>query len=164
MKAQTALRICVPLVWTILVADIALTLLLHDSLPAQLRDWRSAEVGQAASASGIFVNVLGATVIISGVVASIGLFRLRRWAGWLYMFSVVLGYALMPFSGPVVAHGLNGALSGAFSLVSGMVLALAFFTDALKSSLRVEPGAVPNDGSSIPPGNARVAQEPPSVG
>jgi hypothetical protein len=80
------------------------------------------------------------------------------------MFSVVLGYTLMPFSGPVVAHGLNGALSGAFGLVSGMVLAMAFFTDALKSSLPVEIGATPNGDLSTPPGNSRVAQEPPSVG
>ena len=158
MKTHTLLRICVPLLWAILVADVVSTALLHDRLPPQFRDWHAAEVGQGTSASGMLVNVLGAIVILSGAVASVGLFRLRRWAAWLYLFSVILGYALMPFSGPVVAHGLNGALSGAFGLVSGMVLALTFFTDTLNSRLRAEPVAPPNGGPAPPHGNSGVTE------
>ncbi len=135
MNPRTALRACVPLIWLVLVADIASTILLHDYLPAQLRDWHAADSGQV-SASGILLNTMGAAVVVGGAVASIGLFRLRRWAAWLFLISLVLGYGLMPFTGPVVSHGLSGALSGLFAVVSGMVLSLALFTDALGRNTR----------------------------
>jgi hypothetical protein len=127
VKTQTVLRICVLLVWLSFITDVALTVLLHNSLPAQLKDWHATE-------SSGWINAFGAVVLVSWVVASVGLLRLRRWAAWAYLCSVISAYTLMPFCGPVGSHGVTGAINGVFDVLSGVTLALAFFTGVLKCS------------------------------
>lgn len=124
-RIQTALRVFLLLSWLSFIADAVLTVLLHNSLPPALKDWRTTESSEV-------VNAIGAVVFLASVVASFGLFRLRRWGAWTYLICVVSAYALMPFYGPVVSHGVAGAVNGVFGCFTGATLAVAFFTNALR--------------------------------
>ena len=72
-------------------------------------------------------------VMLAGIIAAVGLLFLQRWAAWLYLFSIALGYCLLPFTGPVVEHGVASVVDDSSTIFTGMILALAFFTDALNS-------------------------------
>jgi len=57
---------------------------------------------------------------------------LQRWAAWLYLVSLLIGYALFPFTGPTVEHALADAVDELAILMSGSIIGLAFFSDALR--------------------------------
>ena len=162
MKSQTVLRTCVLLQWAFFVVGIALTLLLHNSLPPQLRDWRAAEPVHAPSVFLVIITLMFGLVFISGIVASIGLLLLKRWAAWLFLYNAVLAYSLMACYGPTVEHGAASAVNGAFSVFTGLILGVAFFTDALNLD-RAKLGAVPNGGPTMPSANSGTSERPPSV-
>jgi hypothetical protein len=158
MKIQTVLRICVWLVLLLFLAGVVADLLLHGSLPAQLRDWRAPKPERVSSV--LLFGGAGALVFFSWAAALVGLLRLRRWAAWLFLISLVSGYAYMALTGPTVAHGVASAINGLSAVLSGMVLALAFFSEALKPDLRAEPGAVPNGGPAASSSDSTVMQGP----
>jgi len=96
------------------------------------------------------MDVFGIIIFVSWLVALVGLFRLKRWARWVFLFSVLSGYAYMPFSGPTVAHGLASAADGIFAILSGVTLGLAFFTEALPPRLRAAPNGSTDKSQPIP--------------
>lgn len=161
MKIQTVLRICVWLVLVLFLTGTIAVFLLHGRLPPQLRDWRAPEPERTSSV--LVLGGVGAVVFCSWAAALVGLLCLKRWAAWLFLFSLVSGYAYVALTGPSVAHGLASAIDGVSAVLSGMVLALAFFTDALKPDLRAEPVAPPNGGPATPAGISVVTKGPPSV-
>jgi hypothetical protein len=116
-----------------------LTVLLHDTLPLQLRDW-STEAAAQSPANGALFGIAGAVIFLSWLVALVGLFCLQKWARWICLFSVVAGYADMTLSGPVVSHEVTGAVDGPFAVLSSVTLALAFFTTALDPRPQAAPG------------------------
>jgi hypothetical protein len=65
------------------------------------------------------------TAIVAGI---IGLYRLKRWGRSLSLATTV-GFAfLIPFSGPMVASGLEDSLWELSSILWGAVLALAYYS------------------------------------
>jgi hypothetical protein len=81
-------------------------------------------------------------LVASLIVSTIGLLCLRRWAAWLYLITNVVGMLLMPLTGPTVEHAFADLFDELGIVMSGMVIALAFFTDSLKKTA---------DGQSLPP-------------
>lgn len=79
----------------------------------------------------VMLALTGGFAFLSGIAASIGLLLLKRWAAWLFLLTTAVAYTLMAFLGPTVEHGVTSAVNGAFSVVTGVILGLAFFTDAL---------------------------------
>jgi hypothetical protein len=161
MKIQTVLRICVWLVLVLFLTGSVVGFLLHGSLPPQLRDWHAPRPERVSSV--LLLGGAGALVFFSWVAALVGLLRLKRWAAWLFLFSLVSGYAYVALTGPTVAHGVASAIDGVSAVLSGMVLALAFFSNALRPDLRAEPGAAPNGGPAAPLCNPGPTGGPPSV-
>lgn len=125
-----------------------LTVLLHDTLPVQLRDWSTAAAAQSP-ANGALFGTVGAVIFLSWLAALAGLFCLQKWARSVFLFSVVAGYAYMTLNGPVVSDGITGAADGLFAVVSGVTLALAYFTNALDSRSQANP-CVPADVRDAP--------------
>jgi hypothetical protein len=142
MTARTALRTAIVAQCGFLLAGTILSFLLPRLLPEPLRTWQSQWL--EADPSGMeLVSV--ATVIptlVAALVASIALFLLKPWGRWLYLASLIVMFLCGAFGGPMVSHGLVDTLVGLSNLLSGVVLGLAFFSDALQRS--AEQDAAPD--------------------
>jgi len=134
------LRVCVVLEWVVVIIGLGLSFALEDNLPTPLKDWLVAEAERDTAAHDVVLLGGGVVFFLAAVVSSLGLLFLQRWAAWLYLLSVIFGCLLSPFIGPVVEHGVADAVDEAAIVLSGLVLGLAFFSDALKTgSVRAEP-------------------------
>jgi hypothetical protein len=134
VRASTALRWCLLLEWVFVLGSVAVSLSLESSLPEPLVTWLNADAERDLSAQEIALHAVLVAIIASLVVATIGLLCLRRWAAWLYLIATVLGMFLVAFTGPTVEHAVADALDDAGMLMSGAVIALAFFTGSLDRS------------------------------
>jgi hypothetical protein len=132
MRSATVLRICVVLEWVFLGVAIALSFLLESSLPAPLRDWLAAEAEADLAPQEVALLIVMIPLLLSALVGSIGLLFLKRWGAWLYLISTIIGYALFPFTGPTVEHAVADAFDEVAILLSGLIIGLAFFSDALR--------------------------------
>lgn len=132
MKSSTILRWCLVLEWMFIAIGMTISTALESSLPEPLTEWLRMETEADLTVGSIVLVALGIPLLIAAIVATIGLFCLRRWAAWLYLVTNALGMLTMPFTGPVVEHPLANAFDEMGVIMIGMVLALAFFTDSLK--------------------------------
>jgi hypothetical protein len=162
MRPSTVLRICVVLEWTFLGLGIVSSFLLESSLPDPLRDWLAADAEGDIALREVGLLVVMIPLLLCALVGSIGLLFLKRWAAWLYLISLIIGYALFPFMGPTVEHALADAADDMAVLLSGLIIGLAFFSDALRVRI-AEPSAAPNGGPATRLGNSGVTEGPPSV-
>lgn len=142
IKSSTLLRWCLALEWVFIAAGITVSTIMESSLPEPLTTWLMTEAEADITIGDIAFVALAIPLLISAVVATVGLFCLRRWAAWLYLITTVLGMLLTPFTGPVVEHPLADMFDEFGIIMIGMVLALTFFTDSLKKN---------SSGQSIPP-------------
>jgi hypothetical protein len=134
MRHSTILRACVVLEWVLFVLYIALSFALADNLPAELRAWQDADAERHRDLHEWATLATGLLCLLAAFVASVGLLFLQRWAAWLYLASKVVEYLVYPFSGPTVEHALADTAEELGILVSGAILALAFFSEALRPS------------------------------
>ena len=88
MKSSTVLRTSVVLHIGAFVLGTGLELALNSSLPPQLRDWRP-DTETRSFVSALAYSGTGLIVCVFWIVALVGLLRLKRWAAWLYLFSVL---------------------------------------------------------------------------
>jgi hypothetical protein len=100
-------------------------------LPKELADWQAAQETDEEGAL-LLGLVLIFPLIIAWVASSVGLFLFQKWAAWLYLASAVLGSALMLLE-PNVESGVAAFFSGLDTLAGGVILGIAFFTDALEA-------------------------------
>ncbi len=141
MDMRKVLRVALVAEWALVLASLTLAITLERFLPAPLHDYLKAESERDLHASEMLV-LLGLGVFFVGfLVSSIGLFALKGWARWLYLGAEVIGCVIMMFAGPSVGHAVSSAFESATTVVSGLILGLAFFTDALAPRLSVPPGA-----------------------
>jgi hypothetical protein len=140
MNTSTVLRICVVLEWVFAGSGIALSLLLESALPDPLRQWLSAELEKSLNLHDVLLLFLIVPLLLCAIVSSIGLFLLKRWAAWLYLGTVIVGFLLYPLMGPTVEHALADAVDDIAVVLSGLIIGLAFFSDALKPKARVTDG------------------------
>jgi len=139
MRSSTVLRLCLVLEWVLFLAGLGLSFAMERFLPEPLRAWLSAEAEGDPTVRELAVFGLCILLLISGIVGTVGLFFLQRWAAWLYLINLVLGMPLALLAGPVVDHPLPYAIEEVGTIMYGMVIALAFFSDAL----RKQPAAPP---------------------
>lgn len=137
MRPSSALRLCLVLEWGFIVAGVAASFALESSLPEPLATWLSTEADREPTAREMTLFVGYLPLLVCFIVATVGLLFLRRWAAWLYLGATALGTLLMPFTGPTVEHAFADTLDAIGLMMAGAVIALAFFTDSLKS--RAEP-------------------------
>lgn len=132
MRSTTVLRICVVLEWTFVASGIVLSFFLENSLPAPLRDWLVSDRERDLDLREVTLLITSIPLLLSAFVGSIGLLFLKRWAAWLYLASVIVGFIIFPFTGPTVEHALADAVDEIAALMNGLIVGLAFFSDALK--------------------------------
>jgi type IV secretory pathway TrbD component len=136
MGAKTVLRGAIVLEWVCVLCSVGLSFALAGHLPAPLQAWRTQDFERGLTGQEMLVGAAMVVVLLAGVVASLGVFLLQRWAAWLYLTTRFVGCLLLPFTGPTVEHALTDAVDEVGTLLSGVVLGLAFFS-----------GAVPTVGS-----------------
>jgi hypothetical protein len=99
-------------------------------LPKELADWQAAQETEEEGAL-LLGLVLIFPLIIAWVASLVGLFLFQKWAAWLFLANAVLGSALMLLE-PNVESGVAAFFSGLDTLAGGVILGIAFFTDALE--------------------------------
>jgi hypothetical protein len=138
MNPQKALRICVVGELVFIMLSIVLGLALESWLPGPLQEWLAAEADTDLTLDDGMLAAFGLLLLLSSIVASVGLFCLQRWAAWLFLFNVLAGYLLLLRTGPIIMHPVEATVDEIATLFSGLVLGLAFFTDALTRHEDVE--------------------------
>jgi len=129
--AQKAMRICIGLSWVIGITSIILSFVLQDRLPEGLQAWLNEDFERDMEAYEAVILSISFAAILSWIVASVGLFMLQRWGAILFLISWAVFLILNPFTGPVVEHPLSATLWAIADILTGVVLGLAFFSDAL---------------------------------
>jgi len=144
MKKSNMLRWCVALEWVFGLSGVVAYFALESSLPQPLAAWLKAEAERDMTTLEMATVPVFLLFLVSYVVATVGLFRLRRWAAWLYLISCIGVVILTPLTGPTVQHALAQVLNDIAGMLSGMVIALAFFTDSLKEKDELNPPSLPD--------------------
>jgi len=126
------LRTLVILEWLFIIAGIILSTMLEKQLPVELRQWIEMESEFSTNDTVVLIGVL--PILAASILGSIGLYRLRKWGASTYLMSMIIGYALYPFAGPTVEHAFACMVYEVSVIISGMIVAIAFFTDTLKSN------------------------------
>ncbi len=142
VKHSNILRICIVLEWVMAVFEVVLAVALESRLPEPLRQWQLAREETGPSADEIAALLYIIPLLLLALIGSVGLFLLKSWAAWIYLWSIVFGFALTPHLGPTVEHAWVSLMSGILSSVSGLILGLAFFSDALRNENTSAPVGV----------------------
>lgn len=129
-KQRLFLRIGVVALLATLVLSMALEFFNVDLLPEELRRW--GQDSEEFSGLALFFGRVFKFLSVAAYVASlIGVYFYRRWAAVLLLvITVVFSFGLL--MGPTVEPGLTAFVGVWDSMLTGAVLALAFFTDALE--------------------------------
>lgn len=139
MRSSTVLRLCLVLEWVLSLAGLGLSFAMERFLPEPLRAWLSAQAEGDPTVGELALFFLCILLLIPAITATVGLFFLQRWAAWLYLITAILFMPLALLAGPIVEHPLPDAICDVASIMCGMVIALAFFSDALKKQRAESP-------------------------
>jgi hypothetical protein len=125
MPSKSFLRILIAVEIGLDILSIVVFLLTKSFLPESLRAFLEAE---ETTARALDMMRVAFPVFILWLGARIGLFFFWRPSRILYLISTVLGLLLTPFFGPVVDAGWGTAFDYAAMIVSGVILALVYFS------------------------------------
>jgi hypothetical protein len=139
MRSSTVLRLCLVLEWVFFLAGLGLSFAMERFLPEPLRAWLDAEAEGNPTVGEMAFLFLCILLLIPAITATVGLFFLQRWAAWLYLITAILFMLLELLAGPIVEHPLPTAIGEVANIMCGMVIALAFFSDALKKQRAESP-------------------------
>lgn len=98
-------------------------------LPKELVDWQAAQETEEEGAL-LLGLVLIFPLIIAWVASLVGLFLFQKWAAWLYLAGAVLGSIFLLLE-PNVESGVSAFFSDLDTLAGGIILGIAFFSNAL---------------------------------
>jgi len=131
-KVRLVLRVSLVALCFLLALMIGLAFVSDRLLPSELAEWQQrthgGDFGVADFLGLIFwLGGLGLLLVSIG-----GLFFFQRWAAWL-MLVVLFVFSLQVLFSPTVEPGLLSYLGGWADTLTGLILGLAFFTEALEA-------------------------------
>lgn len=130
-KLRIVLRVVLLALFAVIVLSVGLSFFSDRLLPAELAEWHQ----QSAPGEPRLVEIAGLLFWLAGLVlvliSMVGLFFYQRWAAWMFL-GVILLFSLQVLFSPTVEPGLLSYLGGWSDVLTGLVLGLAFFTDALQ--------------------------------
>lgn len=129
-KLRLVLRVSLLALFVLIVLAIGLAFISDKLLPTELADFNRRASGEDFGLADIFGLLFWGGGLGLLLVSMIGLFCFQRWAAWLMLF-VLLVFSLQVIFSPTVEPGLLSYLGGWTDILSGLILGLAFFTDAL---------------------------------
>jgi hypothetical protein len=101
-------------------------------VPSTLDDAWDSYVADESWGSTVVIGSLASLVFVAGVVATIGLLLLKRWARPLALAVTVLSLLTYPLLGPTVSSGWAQMISESGMIMWGAALSMTFFAE-LKS-------------------------------
>lgn len=132
MNAKIALRILILLEFILAVGPPILMDYGFFELPPPLAEWNDYQADEHEYTPDWFMLFVITPMLLGGFVSRIGLFFYRRWAAYLYLVTTAVLGITHPLLGPHVRNGVEGTLSDTAMLVTGMIIAIAFFGNVLK--------------------------------
>ena len=151
MKISIVLRILLGLEWILTILYLILTHMLKAYLPPELITWLDGAATRGLTPEIWIIVCLGIPLIGLSIVATVGLFRLKRWGAWLYLSTAIVGSVLWSIGPPIVSHAINNSLSQIAGLISGTIIGISFFSDVLKNKSAQQPGSGrPPQGAGSP--------------
>lgn len=133
MNTKLALRIAIVCQWVLVAVSVPLSFALEHTLPIQVREYLEWEANRDLTTLDLVLMTTLLVLVIGYLVSSVSLFLLRKWARWMYLACVIVGYILVPLGGATVEHGLAYTLGDVSEMLSGVIIALVFFTDVLSA-------------------------------
>ena len=98
------------------------------TLPEPLRAYEEMDSQTAVTARELILVALAALLLVLILISSIGLILFWRPARTLFAFTVIFGLLITPFFGPHVNTGWDTPLEEAASIITGIILALAYYS------------------------------------
>jgi len=129
-KLRIILRVILLALFAVIVLSVGLSFVADKLLPAELAEWHLRNSADSFSLSDILGLLFWATGLGLVLISMAGLFFYQRWAAWMFL-GVILTFSLQVLFNPTVEPGLLSYLGGWSDVLTGLVLGLAFFSDAL---------------------------------
>lgn len=130
-KARLVLRFLLVALFGLIVLSIGIAFVADKLLPDALADW----VHQENAGEFGLTDILGLLFWGAGLflffVSMVGLFCYQRWAAWM-MAVVIAVFSLQLLFSPTVEPGVLSLMGSLSDVLTGLVLGIAFFTDALQ--------------------------------
>ncbi len=133
MNVRKALRIALLAEWGLIIATIASSFLLESALPSPLRQYVQAESERDLALADLPIALGGILILISTIATTIGLFLFQRWARPFYLVTTLASFGIILLAGPSVEHAVSETLGELAVLVSGVILGMIYFTNALEA-------------------------------
>ncbi len=134
MKTDAWLRTLVILMWIVTILGVLFSITSTAFLPSELKGWLADQENASITLSEWLLLILGVPLIIIMLVASVGLFLLRRWGAWLYAITTFLSIGIMTLGGPSVEHPIAAAFFETATVLSGIVIGISFFSDIFRNA------------------------------
>ncbi len=130
-KARLVLRFLLVALFGLIVLSIGLAFVADKLLPEVLAEWLHQENGGEFGVGDIIGLLFWGAGLFLFFVSMVGLFCYQRWASWL-MAVVVAVFSLQLLTSPTVEPGILSLLGSLSDVVTGLVLGVAFFSNALE--------------------------------
>ncbi len=131
-KARLILRFLLVALFAMVVLSIGIAIVADKLLPEALADW----VHQENSGDFGVADIIGLMFWGAGLflffVSMAGLFFYQRWAAWM-MAAVIAIFSVQLIFSPTVEPGILSLLGSLSDVLTGLVLGVAFFPDALQA-------------------------------
>ena len=111
--------------------SIGLAFVADKLLPDTLADWYRAESSGEFEFSDLLTLFFWGAGVFLFFVSMAGLFFYQRWAAWM-MVVVLAVFSLQLLFSPTVEPGILSYLGSLTDVLTGLVLGVAFFTEALQ--------------------------------
>ena len=141
---KTTLRVLVAFSFVVMLLSVPLYLFSSSSLPPELRAYEAAQIKAGLTWHDIASIVLG----LGWLTAIVGLFFIWRPARLLFFVMLILDLVLTASGGPSVSGALTRALEDVNALLSGVILALIYFTP-LKDEFTARRSGLPQNFAPI---------------
>jgi len=126
--SKRSLRVLIVGEFLLAVLSLIVGIASEGSLPEPLREFeRSRAEGEMTTFDWVILGVV-IPVLIAGLVAYVGLLLFWRPARGIYLATTVVAGLISPFLGPEVATGPAGALEDLSCIVTGVLLAVLYFS------------------------------------
>jgi hypothetical protein len=129
-KARIVLRFCLVALFAVIALSIGLAFVAEKLLPETLAEWYRAESAGDFEFTDLLTLLFWGAGLVLFLISMGGLFFYQRWAAWMMVFVLAL-FSLQLLFSPTVEPGILTFLGSWSDIVTGLVLGLAFFTDAL---------------------------------
>ena len=135
-KLRLILRVSLLALFALLVLSIGLAIISDKLLPDELAEWHRRNNATDFGVSDILGLLFWGAGVVLLLISIIGLFFYQRWSAWMFL-GVNLVFSLQVLFSPTVEPGLLSYVGGWSDVLTGLILGLAFFTEALAADATI---------------------------